>query len=379
MKGFINAKAYLHGIGISRVNIGIEDGRIAYIGKSSYDIEPIMDTGELLLCPGFVDEHIHGAGGSDAMDGTNHSLATIAQTLVKEGTTSFLATTMTQSDENIRNALQTVANYDNQDGARCLGVHLEGPFISKKYIGAQPKEYIQKPSIAYFKELQKVANGKIKMVSLAVEEDEEGLVSYLKSQGVVASVGHSNATQNHVHANIYAGLSCVTHTFNAQSPVHHREIGVAGSALLYDELYTEVIADTIHVSVPALQLLIKNKPKDKLILITDAMRAKGTGEGISELGGQTVFVINGQARLADGTLAGSVLKMNDAVKNLVQKCGVDIATAIDYATYNPAQNLGLDDIGIIKVGARADFILLDETFNVVKTLIDGKQVYSKDC
>ncbi|MDE7330009.1 MAG: N-acetylglucosamine-6-phosphate deacetylase [Clostridia bacterium] len=375
MKGFKNAKTYLRGKGIVRVDIGFENGRITEIGEDK-NIQPIADTGDCLLVAGFIDEHIHGAGGADTMDGTAEALSIISKTLAKEGTTAFLATTMTQSDDKIKNALKGVAQFKECGGARLLGAHLEGPFISGKYVGAQPPEYVVKPDIGYFKELQRVAGNKIKLVTLAPEEDDCSLIEYLNKIGVTVSVGHSNATERQVCEAMQSGLTCVTHTFNAQSPLHHREAGVVGSALLHNGLFCEVIADTIHVSVPALKLLIKNKPKDKPVLITDSIRAKGEEVSVSELGGQTVYVKDGQARLKDGTLAGSVLKMNEAVRNLVTKCGTDIGYAVDCATYNPAKNLGIEnEYGIIKEGAFADFTLLDENFNVVLTVVGGEIVY----
>lgn len=378
MKGFINANTYVKGKGIIRTNIGLDNGRIASIGGPSEDIQPLTDTGDCLLTAGFVDEHIHGAGGADTMDGSAEALSVISRAIVKEGTTSFLATTMTQSDERVKKALKAVAQFSQCGGANLLGAHLEGPFISRRHIGAQPPQYVKEPSVGYFKELQAASGNKIRMVTLAPEEDGNfGLISYLKSQQIVASVGHSAATAVCVDGAILRGLSCVTHTFNAQSPLHHREIGVVGSALLNDALYCEVIADAVHVSVPALRLLIKNKPADKLVLITDAMRAKGTGGGVSELGGQKVFVKEGQARLADGTLAGSVLKMNEAVKNLVKRCGMRVEEAIDCATYNPAKNLKIEGVGVIAEGARADFTLLDGDFNVLMTAVGGEIVYKK--
>ena len=173
-----------------------------------------------------------------------------------------------------------------------------------------------------------------------------------------------------------AGATSVTHTYNAQTGLHHREAGVVGAALLTDELNTEMICDTIHVSVPAIRLFTKNKPRDKFILITDAMRAKGMPDGVSELGGQKVYVKNGEARLEDGTLAGSVLRMNVAVKNLVEKVGVAFGNAIDACTYNPAKNLGKEkERGTLEVGKRADITLLNANFDVLMTMVGGKIVY----
>ena len=195
----------------------------------------------------------------------------------------------------------------------------------------------------------------------------------------MASIGHSGAKYDDIKKAVDAGAKNVTHTYNAQSPLHHREIGVVGSAMLIDALNCELNADTIHVSVPAMKLLAKNKKADKLTLITDAMRAKHMPDGESELGGQLVIVKNGEARLVDGTLAGSVLRMNHAVKNVVTLCGIPFTDAIDFATINPATTLGVADrLGSIKVGEDASVTVLDEkTFDVALTIRAGEVIYSK--
>lgn len=380
MKGLKNVKVYIKNVGIVKTNIGIENGRIAYIGNEE-NIEPIFETDGIVV-PGFIDEHIHGAGGADAMDGTIEALQTISEFLAREGTTGFLATTMTQSPENITNALKAVKKVREKGeykGAEVLGVHLEGPFISPKHVGAQPLEYVATPDAELFDKYNEASGNSIKIVTLAPEvEGGLGLVKHLSNIGVVASVGHTGGKYADVVNAVAAGATNVTHTYNAQTGLHHREAGVVGAAMLLDELNCEMICDTIHVSVPAIKLVIKNKPHDKYTLITDAMRAKGMPDGKSELGGQDVFVNNGEARLADGTLAGSVLKMNVAVKNLVEKAGVSFTDAIDFATYNPAKNIGvLNERGTIEVGKRADLTVLNSDFEVLYTLVNGKIVYKK--
>ena len=380
MKGLKNVKVYIKNVGIVKTNIGIENGRIAYIGNEG-NIEPIFETDGIVV-PGFIDEHIHGAGGADAMDGTVDALQTISEFLAREGTTGFLATTMTQSPENITNALKAVKKVREKGeykGAEVLGVHLEGPFISPKHVGAQPLEYVATPDAELFDKYNEASGNSIKIVTLAPEvEGGLGLIKHLSNIGVVASVGHTGGKYADVVNAVAAGATNVTHTYNAQTGLHHREAGVVGAAMLLDELNCEMICDTIHVSVPAIKLVIKNKPHDKYTLITDAMRAKGMPDGKSELGGQDVFVNNGEARLADGTLAGSVLKMNVAVKNLVEKAGVPFTDAIDFATYNPAKNIGvLHERGTIEVGKRADLTVLNSDFEVLYTLVNGKIVYKK--
>ncbi len=381
MSGFYNVRAYIPNQGIVRTDILFEDERITHVGAPAENGASTFGD-DMIVLPGFIDEHIHGAGGADAMDGEETALAAISKTLAQEGTTSFLATTMTQSKDAIKTALSAVRAFSarqNACGARVLGVHLEGPFISPKYIGAQPFEFIQVPEAALFDEYQKAAGGLIRVVSIAPEvEGATDLIAHLAKAGVRASAGHSAAGYADMMRAVEQGLSCVTHTYNAQSPVHHREIGVAGTAMLCDALYTELICDTIHVSVPAIQLMLRNKPHDRVILITDSMRAKGLADGISELGGQTVYVKNGEARLENGTLAGSILRMNDAICNLVTKANVPLEDAVDFATVNPARHLGIDrECGSIEIGKRADFVVLDRNFEVVATYVGGKAVYQR--
>lgn len=382
MKGLSDVSAYIYGEGVKKVNIGFDGDKIAYVGERAEGITPLatLPAGAIVVS-GFIDEHIHGADGSDAMDGDLSALRVVSSCLAKEGTTSFLATTMTASRERITKALEAVkvAVDCAMPGARILGAHLEGPFLSAKHAGAHPIKYLEPPSIERFKEYDEAAGGNIKMVTLAPETaGGTALIRYLSERGVVASIGHTNANYSEVADAVMSGAKSVTHLFNAQRGIHHREIGVAGGALLSDELNCEMMLDTIHLSVPAIKLAWKIKPKDKVILITDSMRAKGLPDGESELGGQKVLVKGGEARLTDGTLAGSVLKMNVAVKNLVTLCGATFTEAIDCATVNPAKNLGVfDRFGSISMGKAADLTVLDEDFEILLTIVGGKIVYQR--
>ncbi len=381
MKGFKNVNVYVEGQGIVKTNIGFEDGKIAYIGDDASAIEAIAElTEDQVVVPGFIDQHIHGAAGSDAMDGTVEALSTIANAVAGEGTVAFLATTMTQSPANITKAMNAVREYKavaRPEGAEVLGIHLEGPFISTKHIGAQPLEYVAAPSVEVFKEYENASGENIKLVSMAPETaGAEELVKYLASKNIVPSIGHTDATYADIDKAIENGAKNITHTFNAQKALHHREIGTVGTALLRDELNCELICDTIHVSVPAIRLVIKSKPHNKVTLVTDAMRAKAMPDGESELGGQVVIVKNGEARLKDGTLAGSVLRMNNAIKNVVTKCGVSFTDAIDFATINPALNLGVaDKLGSVKVGKNASVTVLNPDFSVALTVRDAEVIY----
>ena len=379
MKAFKNASVYAEGKGIIRTSVYFDD-KIRQIGGYVAGAEEIELPENAVVLPGFIDEHIHGAGGSDAMDGNTKDLAIIAETVAKEGTTSFLATTMTQSKENILKAMRAVKEYREaagEQGARIAGVHLEGPFIAAAHKGAQPLEYVAAPDAKTFDEYNAACGNAIKIITLAPETDGAlDFIRHIVAQGTVVSIGHTGAKYAEVKAAMEAGATNVTHTYNAQSPLHHREIGVVGSALLLEDLYCELICDTIHVSVPAMQLLVKNKRADKLALITDAMRAKGLADGVSELGGQTVYVKGGEARLADGTLAGSVLRMNRALQNMVEKVGVPFTQAVDYCTINPARTLKMEnEAGSIAEGKRADFAVLNDKVDVLYTVRDGKIIY----
>lgn len=382
MKCFRGARCFVEGRGIIRTDI-LFDEKIKKIGEAYESAQEIVLPENAVVLPGFIDEHIHGAGGADAMDGKEGSLDIISKTLAQEGTVGFLATTMTQSRENIMNALKSARSYierESGDGARLLGVHLEGPFISPAYKGAQPLEYVAKPDVKIFDEYNAASGGNIKMVTLAPEEPgADELIRHLAAKGIIASIGHTGAKYSDIEKAVALGAGSVTHTYNAQSALHHREIGTVGSAMLIDSLSCELIADGIHVSVPAMKLLAKCKPKGRLVLITDAMRAKGMADGESELGGQKVFVKNSEARLADGTLAGSVLRMNRAVQNMVEKVGMSLESACEFASMNPAVLLGIDgETGSIRDGKRADFAVLDDKFNVVYTICGGRVIYSCD-
>ena len=380
MKTFKNATVYVAGEGLKKCNLSFDE-TIAKISRCADKNAEVIELPEgAIVLPGFVDQHIHGAGGSDGMDGTEEDISIIAKTIAAEGTTSVLVTTMTQSPENITKALSAVKAYrenDKGDGARVVGVHLEGPFIAAAHKGAQPLEYVKAPDIQTFDGYNAASGNCIRIVTLAPEVDgAEEFIKHLSAQGIVASIGHTGAKYSDIEKAVSLGACNVTHTYNAQTALHHREIGTVGSAMLIDELNCEMICDTIHVSVPAMRLLVKNKPADRLTLVTDAMRAKGIPDGVSELGGQTVYVKNGEARLADGTLAGSVLRMNRAVQNMVEKVGVPFTQAVDCATINPAKNLGIDnEVGSIAVGKRADFTVINANYDVLMTVRGGKVIY----
>ncbi|WP_203341129.1 N-acetylglucosamine-6-phosphate deacetylase [Planococcus beijingensis] len=330
--------------------------------------------------PGFIDVHIHGAAGHDAMDATPEAVKGLAGVLPKEGTTSFLATTMTQSDEAISAALKNIRDFQMEDGqAEMLGVHLEGPFISDKRAGAQPIEYIAEPSYPLFQKWQKLSGNQIRLVTLA-PETTNGLafIKNLAEDGVIASIGHSDGTLEEVQAAVRAGASHVTHLYNQMSPFHHRNPGVVGASLTEKGLTVEVIADFIHSHPTSVELAFRQKGAERLILITDAMRAKGLAPGVYDLGGQDVQVTWKDARLADGTLAGSILTMDAAIRNVQSITGCSLNELVSMTSANAAKELGLSNKGSLQEGTDADVAILDGSFTVQLTICRGTIAYTKE-
>ena len=354
----------------------IEDGKIS---KINIKPEP-NNIVKRYVIPGFIDLHIHGASNVDAMDASTYAIEQLALALVKEGTTAFLATTMTQTQLNIENALTSIGHYyqnQNPNGAMLLGVHLEGPFINEGAAGAQPKSCIIPSDITLFDGFNKASGEIIKKVSLAPEiPGSMALISHLRTKGIVASIAHTKANYGTILEAIKLGATSTTHTYNAMTPLHHRDIGVVGAALLHDELTAELILDKVHVSIPAAKLLLKNKGYQNITLITDSMRAKNMPDGISELGGQTVHIAQGEARLNDGTLAGSILRFMDGFKYALNDLGLSLYEAAYMSSTKAAIQLKLDHVmGSIEVGKLANLVILDDNYNIETTLVKGQVVF----
>ncbi|GAB3062372.1 N-acetylglucosamine-6-phosphate deacetylase [Virgibacillus ainsalahensis] len=341
------------------------------------DIE-VIDAKGLHAIPGFIDGHIHGANGADVMDATEAALDSMTSVLPREGTTSFLATTITQSPENIEKALSNIAAYKNKSGqAEIIGVHLEGPFVEKKRAGAQPLDYIIEPDIGLFEKWQQLSGNSIKTITMAPEYDGEGdFIKKLVASGVNVSAGHTDTNFAGMKKAVSHGVRQVTHLCNAMSGIHHRDIGVVGAAFQLEELRAELIADGVHVEQEMLQLIYHNIGAERLILITDAMRAKCLSMGDFELGGQPVKVTEDRAMLEDGTLAGSILKMNEGARKMLQLTGVSMQDIIKMASINPAKQIGMFETkGSISVGKDADVLLIDEKLNIKYTICRGVVAY----
>lgn len=366
--------------------ISIEKGKITAIKERKVMDIPagveVIDAGNGFVVPGFIDIHIHGGGGSDVMDGGYEAVKQVATTHSRFGTTAFLPTTMTMSKDKIIGSLKSIheAFIKGTGAAEILGVHLEGPYISSEKKGAQKEKDIKKASTREFLEFNKASGNLIRLITIAPEMPGAiDFIRWLHKQGVIVSVGHSNATYKQVQEGIKAGLTHVTHTFNAMRGFNHREPGVVGAALSSPKLILEMIADGIHLHPVAMKILIKIKEIGKIVLITDAMRAASKPEGTYNLGGQEVTVVRGQARLKDGTLAGSVLTMDKAVCNMVDKVGVSLTEAIQMATASPARCLGVESKkGSLEPGKDADIVILNKKLKVELTMVKGKIVYKRE-
>lgn len=332
------------------------------------------------LSPGLIDLHIHGANGFDVMDGTKKALSAIALALAEEGVTGFLATTMSAEKDQITDVMKTIAEYDNEKGAKILGIHLEGPFLAPHKAGAQLERVLLPPDINLFHHWQHTANNQIKLVTLAPELEEAlTFIRSLKQQGVIASIGHTNATYEETEAAISAGCTHATHLFNAMSGLHQREPGASLAVLLANEVSAEIIADGIHVHPAMIHLVSKLKSNHQLILVTDAMRAKCLGNGKYDLGGQTVIVEGQRASLEDGTLAGSVLRLPEAIQNMKHITDCSVIDAINMASLNPAHLLGLEQHkGSISVGKDADLVVFDENWTPTLTFREGQMIFTKN-
>lgn len=372
MECIINGKLILKDE-IVNMNLYFEDGIIKEISNRVPCDETIIDAANSYVSPGFVDIHTHGRGGIDTMDVTTDTIDQLSNAHLMTGVTTFLPTTMTMPVERISQAIDVISQMkDKVTGAKIGGVHLEGPFINKIYKGAQAEDCIIEPTLDNYKKLTTHPE-LVKKITLAPEvvKDKE-LIPYLTSQGVSVSIGHTNATYTEALKAIEAGANSTTHTYNAMTPLKHRDPGVVGASMLHD-VYAELILDGVHVSYPAATILYKMKGPEHLVLITDSLEAASMEDGVYHLGGQEVFVKDGQARLKDGTLAGSVVAMNEAIKNARDHLGMSLCEAINCASRNPANCIHNEKIGRLEKGCQADFVFLDDDLTINQVYINGER------
>lgn len=359
-------------------SIDIQDGKIAAILPYGSK-DPDDDYGTKRIVPGFIDIHCHGAFEFDTNDADDAGLRYWAEHIVGEGVTGFLPTTITQSKEVLTNAVANVANVmeSNYEGAEILGIHFEGPYLDMKYKGAQPEQYIVKPTIEEFQHYQKAARGHIKLVTMATETDEDfALTRYLDENGVVVSIGHSAATYEQALMAYANGASSMTHVYNGMTPFNHRANGLVGAAYRFRTMYGEIICDACHSTPAALNNYFMSKGPDYAIMISDALMAKGTPVGSRYLFGGNEIVIypDGSAHLVEaGNLAGSTLQLNKGLKILVEDAMVPFNYALNSCTINPARCIHVDDRkGSIRAGKDADLVVLEDNYDVLQTYCRGE-------
>ena len=371
VKTVINAKIYTGEEVIESGYIRFDDAILEVNSMVNFQGNPAdetIDANGQVLVPGFIDVHSHGGYSIDNMDADPVLINEMIKKMLAEGITSYFPTTMTQSDENIEKALAGIAEAAKKN-SMIQGIHLEGPFVSPAYKGAQPEQFMRKADAEMMKRWNDISGGNLRLVTYAPEMgDVSDFETYCVENDIVLSAGHSGATYEQL---MDSKVSHITHLFNGQLGLHHREIGVSGFALLEDNVYAEMIVDGFHITPTMVKLAYKAKGADYILLITDSMRAKGQPEGESELGGQKVFVKAKQARLENGSLAGSVLTFIDAFKNILEFTGCSIEEAVKMSSVNQAREFGLTNKGKLTVGLDADIVMLDDQLNVNKTVLGG--------
>ncbi len=358
----------------------VTDGKIERVAPLRWiednSVAQRIDLGDATLSPGYIDIHIHGNAGHDVMEGEDSALEAIERSLAKQGVTSYCPTTVTASLDKTLYALEKLGKRvtAGQQAGRAtpLGIHLEGPFISTAKCGVHPVHHIVPPSIQLFEKLWEASQGTIALMTVAPElPDAEEFIREVTRKGVRVSLGHSNADTRSALAGIAAGGSHATHTFNAMRALDHREPGILGVVISHPRISADIIADGVHVAPEVVRIFLAAKGDDRAVLITDAISATGMPEGRYSLGSFEVEVKDGRC-LLDGKLAGSVLTMDRAVRNVMLFGDYDLARAVRLATRNPAAVLGAASRGVIAPKAIADFVALDRKGNVIKTFIAGE-------
>ncbi|MBO0410800.1 N-acetylglucosamine-6-phosphate deacetylase [Enterococcus hulanensis] len=379
MKTFIYADKFFLNSGVKGAGyLDVTDGIFGTYTKEKPEGAEIIDQTGKWIAPGLVDTHIHGYKNHDVMDNDADGIKVMSEELLSCGVTSFLPTTLTSSKERLKDVAETIGKvYQDVDGAKIQGIYFEGPFFTEEHKGAQNPSYFGDPDLDTFHEWQEASGGLIKKIALAPER--KGVKEFVKTvtdEGVVVSLGHSNGTLEEAQEAVEAGASVFVHAYNGMRGLNHREPGMVGALLTLQHVFSELICDGHHVHPQAAEVLMEKAGHDHVALITDCMMAGGMPDGNYNLGEFPVVVKEGTARLDSGNLAGSILKLKEAIKNVVDW---DIATpeqAIMMASYVPAVSCKIDDkCGMIAEGRAADFIVLEPNMDLVATYLDGVERY----
>ncbi|MBO1306814.1 N-acetylglucosamine-6-phosphate deacetylase [Enterococcus sp. 669A] len=382
MKTFIYADKFFLKSGVKEAGyLEITDGIFGDYTKELTDNEAkVIDQSGKWIAPGLVDTHIHGFKNHDVMDNDAEGLKVMSEGLLSCGVTSFLPTTLTSSKERLKDVAETIGKtYQEVPGAKIQGIYFEGPFFTEEHKGAQNPSYFGDPDMATFNEWQEASGGLIKKIALAPER--QGVAEFVKEvteEGVVVALGHSNATLDEAQAAVEAGASVFVHAYNGMRGLNHREPGMVGALLSLQHVFSELICDGHHVHPQAAEILMEKAGHDHVALITDCMMAGGMPDGNYNLGEFPVVVKDGTARLESGNLAGSILKLKEAIKNVVDWNIATPEEAIMMATYVPAVSCKIDDrCGMIAKGRDADFIVLNPDMELEATYLDGVERYRK--
>lgn len=357
--------------------VWIENGQIQQIDLKKNPIEKtdyeIIDAENNLLIPGMVDLHIHGANGYDMMDGTEESILEVSRICALTGCTSFLATTVTSSMDDLMTMIRNVKQVIGKEaGAKIAGIHLEGPYLNVKRKGMQNEKYLRHPNREEMKEILLEADGLIKMVTIAPElPGALEMIRFLKDHSIIVAIAHSDATYEEAKQAFNFGASHVTHCFNGMRPIHHRDPGLVVAAFEESHVSLQAIVDNVHLHPAIVRLMHQVKGPEGIALITDALQAMNLGDGTYMFGGQKVTVTDGVARLADGTLASSTVTMNEALHKTVEN-DIPIIDAVYMAATTPASIIGLQNKGAIKPEKEADLVLIDNDFQIKWTMINGE-------
>jgi len=363
----------------------IEGATVTEVGPpESVRVPPAVtriDASRLLVTPGFIDPHIHGCGGVDVMDGTYESLNAISRILVRHGTTSFLPTTVSSPPDVLTHTVEQLgaAISKSFDGAEPLGIHLEGPFISTDRRGTHKASNVLAPDFGLFEDWVRASGHAVRLLTIAPELNGiDPLLMMAAHFGVTVAMGHSNASFSQAKTAADRGVCYAVHTFNAMRAFSHRDPGIVGTVLTDDRIFAEIIADGIHIDHAVVRFFARAKGKSRVLLTTDAISATDMPDGHYRLGGDTVEVVNGICRDADGRLAGSTLTQEVALRNFVDWTQWPFEDALHALTLNPARALKLEKKGVLEPGADADVVILDDNFRVMKTLVAGRVIFHRD-
>lgn len=364
---------------ISHGQVEIAGGKVVYAGPRKHPYGDVRDQGDDLICPGLIDVHVHGGAGYDAMDQAPEAMEGISGYLAEGGVTGFLATTQTAPRGELLESVRRLVGAADAGlgGARLLGLHLEGPYLSEGKRGAQHGDHIRVPDTEELKVLHGAAGAWMKIMTLAPETPGAlDVISWLADNGVVASAGHTDADYETALEAFGHGLSHISHLYNGMRGLHHREPGILGAALTDGRVSVELIADGLHVHPAALRLAALCKGPAKTVLVSDSIKPAGLPEGEYTYGGRRLILRDGLVWLSDGVIAGSSIRLNDAVRVMVEEAGFSVTEAVQMASNTPARVLRLTPgKGRLAEGSDADIAVMDWRFNVKETIVGGETVY----